>query len=92
MNEQLLLIGSLSNDLLRVANSIQRGSTKTAQNFWRSGQKWLADLRQYPNKPYIQKILLDLATDDFSPTDQIKAEKYLMQSILLQNVALHFHD
>lgn len=90
MNNQLLLIGSLSNDLLRVANSIERGSVRSAQNFWNQGQLWLKDLLQYQNKPYIQKLLLDLKNDNFSPTDKIKAEKYLMQSILLQNATLHF--
>lgn len=90
MNEQLLLIGSLSNDLLRVANSIERGSIKAAEKFWQQGQVWLKDLIKYQNKPYISKILTDLQNDDFSPTDKIKAEKYLMQSILLQNAALYF--
>lgn len=92
MNEQLLLLGSLSNDLLRVANSIQRGSTKAATNFWQQGQIWLSDLVRYPNKPYINKILQDLQQEHFSPTDIAKAEKYLMQSILLQNAALHFYQ
>lgn len=92
MNEQLLLMGSLSNDLLRVANSVARGSEKAAQNFWNSGQIWLNDLLKYPNKAYIEKILLDLQNDCFSATDKVKAEKYLMQSILLQNAALHFYD
>ena len=90
MNEQLLLIGSLSNDLLRVANSIERVSTKAAEKFWQQGQVWLKDLIKYPNKPYISKLLTDLQNDNFSATDKIKAEKYLMQSILLQNAALHF--
>lgn len=90
MNEQLLLIGSLSNDLLRVANSIERGSTKVAERFWQQSQIWLDDLIKYQNKPYIDKLLQDLKNENFSATDKIKAEKYLMQSILLQNAALHF--
>ena len=90
MNEQLLLIGSLSNDLLRVAKSIERGSIKSAEKFWQQGQIWLKDLIRYNNKPYINKLLLNLQNDHFSPTDKNKAEKYLVQSILLQNAALHF--
>ncbi len=92
MNKQLLLIGSLSNDLLRVANSIERGSIKSAINFWNQGQVWLNDLIKYPNKSYIKKILMDLKNDNFSATNKIKAEKYLMQSILLQNASLHFDE
>ncbi len=92
MNNQLLLIGSLSNDLLRVANLVERGSQKAALNFWKSGQEWTKELLNYENKPYIRRILVDVMNDNFSAADKVKAEKYLMQSILLQNAALHFYE
>ena len=90
MNETKLLIGSLSNDLQRVAVSIHRGSYPTAERFLKEANRWVLDLEEYPVKEYIQKILTDLKKNRPKNIKSLEiAEKYLMYSILLQNYALH---
>ena len=88
MSENKLLIGSLSNDLSRVANSSYRGSHKAAEIFWAQAQRWVSDLKSYKNKPYIEKIIDSLSKEKLDPTDSAQAEKNLMYSILLQNYTL----
>jgi uncharacterized protein YfaS (alpha-2-macroglobulin family) len=88
MSDNKMLIGSLSNDLNRVANLSYRGSVKAAQNFWLQAQRWIADLQFQKNKPYINNIIASLAQEEFDPTDKAQAEKNLMYSIILQNYTL----
>lgn len=89
MTNTKLLIGSLSNDLYRVASLAQRGSTQAAGRFLIESQKWVADLSDKKTKKYIKKIIDDLKKEPSQPITPEKAEKYLMYSILLQNYALH---
>lgn len=90
MNDTKLLIGSLSNDLLRVANMIVRGSDKGAVRFFIEAQKWNTALKNHKLKPYIQNIITDINSESGENIlDMAKAEKYLMYSILLQNYSLH---
>ena len=88
-----LLIGSLSNDLYRVACLTQRGSIKAAGKFWIQAGRWVKDLEQAQVKPYIKKIILDVKSRLGSESLTVEtAERYLMYSILLQNYALRYKD
>ena len=90
MNETNLVIGSLSNDLLRVANMIARGSNKGALRFFAQAQKWNCQLKKAPLKTYIQKIIADIDSENAAKIlNMAKAEKFLMYSVLLQNYSLH---
>ena len=86
MTEKTLLIGSLSNDLLRVANLTFRGSTIAAQKFLIEAKKWATELQKHTLKEYISKIILDVLTDTNLTLE--RAEKLLMYSTLLQNYTL----
>lgn len=89
MTDTKLLIGSLSNDLLRVATMIH-GKSPAAEVFFREIFRWVHALDKASVKPYIQTILADLQSHEDNPqfTDD-RAETYLMYSVLLQNYALH---
>lgn len=90
MSKTQILIGSLSNDLFRVANMVARGSEKGAMRFFIEAQKWNTELKTHKLKPYIQKIIADVDDENSENIlDMAKAEKYLMYSILLQNYSLH---
>lgn len=90
MNETNLLIGSLSNDLLRVANMIFRGSNEGALCFWKQAQKWNCQLKNHTLKSYVSNIITDIEAEKEDEALSLeKAEKYLMYSILLQNYILH---
>jgi len=88
MNETQMLIGSLSNDLCRVANLVHRGSEKGATRFFIEVKRWNSQLKSKEVKPYIQKIIADIDSSDEKLTME-KAEKLLMFSILLQNYSVH---
>jgi len=88
MNETQLLIGSLSNDLLRVANFVQRGSDNGAKRFYAEAKRWNSQLKNKKLKPYIKQIIQDIDTC-IEPLTLARAEKLLMYSILLQNYCLH---
>lgn len=91
MSKTKLLIGSLSNDLYRVACLTQRGSIKAAEKFWRQSGRWIGDLDLTKVKPYIKKIILDIKPKLNSNSFTVEtAEKYLMYSILLQNYASRY--
>jgi len=87
MTDTKMLIGSLSNDLLRVASLTQRGSDKAAQKFLLESKKWSRNLANKNLKNYIKKIILEINSDDQTISIE-KAEKYLMFSVLLQNYSL----
>lgn len=86
MTEKKLLIGSLSNDLFRVATLVQRGSTQAAEKFMLEAKKWAAQLDNHDLKDYIVKIIKDVQTETTLTIE--KAEKFLMYSVLLQNYSL----
>ena len=89
MTKTKLLIGSLSNDLYRVATLSHRGSLIAATKFFAEAQRWSAELADHKLKPYIEKIVTEVKNTqegDFSPA---QAEQFLMYSVLLQNYSLH---
>ena len=89
MTDEEILIGSLSNDLYRVANLFGRGSEKAANRFWQESKRWSGKLLSHDSKKYIHNIILDLESDQKTKLSQAKAEKLLMYSVLLQNYVLH---
>lgn len=92
MTDQQILIGSLSNDLLRVAVLTQRKSHRAAKRFFLESQRWSQDLEKYDQKKYIQQILHDLRKINVNELNIETAEKLLMYSVLLQNYALHYKE
>lgn len=89
MTDSLLLIGSLSNDLFRVANFAQKGSTGAASRFLTEAKRWSVPLESLPVKDYILNIAKDISQKKSNSISMEEAEKYLMYGILLQNYALH---
>lgn len=89
MTETKVLIGSLSNDLSRVANMLHRKSP-SAETFFHEMYRWVNAIDTTSVKPYIQSILSDLKSHEHHPEQsEGRAETYLMYSILLQNYTLH---
>lgn len=89
MTKTRLLIGSLSNDLSRVAAMIYRKSSG-AETFFHEMFRWIKEIDPTTVKPYIQSILEDLQSHEgHLQNTQERAETYLMYSILLQNYSLH---
>lgn len=89
MTETKMLIGSLSNDLYRVATMMYRKSSG-AEIFFREIFRWVHKLNTAPVKPYVRAILSDIRLHERNPVfSQERAETYLMYSILLQNYTLH---
>lgn len=84
-----MLIGSLSNDLFRVASLSQRGSTQAAQRFLLEAKRWAKPLKEHKIAPYIAKIASDITERNENDISIESAEKYLMYGILLQNYSLH---
>lgn len=89
MTEELLLAGSLSNDLFRVAALSQRGSVAAASRFLIEAKKWSNQLQHKTVANYVKNIAIDISSrEDFDITEA-SAEKYLMYGVLLQNYCLH---
>lgn len=89
MNDTKLLIGSLSNDLYRVATLSHRGS-RAATRFFDEAKKWTEELTTHELKPYIRNILTELRSPKYThDTLSDHADTLLMYSILLQNYTLH---
>jgi hypothetical protein len=89
MTDTQLLVGSLSNDLFRVATLVQRGSMKAATRFAVEAKRWAEPLSKTQAKGYIIKIAEDINNTEVNELTIDQAEKYLMYGILLQNYALH---
>lgn len=88
MKDTLLLIGSLSNDLLRFASLTQKGSPAAAR-FLAECQRWIVPLSSRTDlPPHLTTIIRDISTNQ-GLYDMATAERYLMYSTLLQNYALH---
>ena len=84
-----MLIGSLSNDLFRVASLSQRGSHQAAQKFLIEAKRWASPLKNHPTPTYISNIVNDISGRTDSDISLESAEQYLMYGILLQNYSLH---
>lgn len=89
MTDTQLLVGSLSNDLFRVASLAQRGSTKAASRFLIEAQRWSKELQNRDVSEYIAKLATDISSRKSTDISLSSAEKYLMYGVLLQNYALH---
>lgn len=89
MTETKVLVGSLSNDLFRVAVLTQRGSSVAAGRFLREAQRWTEALKKQKTAGYIRDIARKVSMDSVEDISLHKAESYLMYGILLQNYALH---
>ena len=88
MTDTRLLIGSLSNDLFRVASLTQRGSNQAATRFLQEAKRWSTTLKKHKLPSYIMKITEEISSYKKN-IDIVSAEKFLMYGILLQNYALH---
>lgn len=89
MSDTIMLIGSLSNDLFRVASLVQRGSQTGAQRFLLEAKRWAEPLKDKDIPFYIIDIANDITIRDEKDISIELAERYLMYGILLQNYALH---
>lgn len=89
MNDSNLLIGSLSNDLFRVAILAQRGSTDGATRFLSEAKRWTKSLQKVKMAEYIQQIVNDVEAIKSESISLSLAEKLLMYGVLLQNYSLH---
>lgn len=92
MTDKKMLIGSLSNDLYRVASLTQRGSIQAANRFFAESQRWSNKLADHDLEKYIEKIISNLNSNNKIALDEAQAEKILMYSVLLQNYALHLKE
>ncbi len=79
---------SLSNDLKRITNSIQRGSFENSRRFSEEAKRWIKDI-QDKNDIYLKKLLLKIEATLNQKDDLKKAEDCLMYSVLTQNKALY---
>lgn len=84
-----MLVGSLSNDLYRIANLTQRGSDSAAIRFLLEAKRWSVPLESAEVKPYVQKIAKDVSMTSNADLNLEKAETFLMYGTLLQNFVLH---
>lgn len=89
MNEKQLLVGSLSNDLFRVASLSQRGSMQAASRFLTEAKRWAEQLQKEKVADYINNIAKEISETETTNIDEATAEKYLMFGVLLQNYSLH---
>ncbi len=85
MNETQMLIGSLSNDLFRVASLTQRGSIKGAMRFFEEAKRWSVQLGDKQVEPYIRNIVNQINLASTHDLSLETAEKCLMYGVLLQN-------
>ncbi len=87
MTDVQMLVGSLSNDLFRIASLKQRGSHVAANRFLAEAKRWSVPLEAVARKQYIKDI-----ANEVSRTTEVElnqAETFLMYGTLLQNYALH---
>lgn len=89
MTNTKMLVGSLSNDLFRVANLAQRGSSAGATRFLDEAKRWSEPLSLQTLPEYIQNIASEISQASTKKVSPSQAELYLMYGILLQNYALH---
>ncbi|MBI5358230.1 hypothetical protein HZB69_01200 [Candidatus Amesbacteria bacterium] len=89
MTRTKLLVGSLSNDLFRVATLRQRGANKAASRFLVEAKRWAEPLLTQLDKVYLKSIANKVLNSDPVNITLVDAEYYLMYGVLLQNHALH---
>jgi hypothetical protein len=89
VDDTKMLIGSLSNDLIRVASLSQRGSNQAAQKFLIEAKRWALPLKNHTTPSYISNIVREISNRDDSDISIESAERFLMYGILLQNYTLH---
>lgn len=73
-SETHMLIGSLSNDLFRVATLSQRGSKQAAEGFLLEAKRWAKPLLDKKIAPYIVDIALDISERDIHDIEPESAE------------------
>ena len=78
---------SLSSDLKRIVQSIQRGSLGNTKRFNQEAKWWLLESQKTKNKNLL-KLLGKIEETLKQKDDLLKAEDCLMYSVLLQNRAL----
>ena len=89
MSDTRLLIGSLSNDLFRIAALVGRGSPGDATVFLLEAKRWAKSLRGLATVDYIKDIAKDIEVTKVEPVSPALAERFLMYGVILQNYALH---
>lgn len=89
MTETQLLVGSLSNDLFRVATLTQRGSHAAASRFLKEAKRWAVPLQKHVVKNYIRWIAKEVSEKEGDEISLALAERYLMYGVLLQNYSIH---
>ncbi len=83
-----LLLGSFSNDLLRLA-TFTHNQSPAAKRFLTEAKRWTLPLIDADLPPHIAKIVQEIhAVPSTLPTIP-QAERYLMYSVILQNYCLH---
>ena len=79
---------SLSMDLKRITQSIQRGSQENAKRFSLEARKWLEESKK-TKAGYLRKLLVKIEKTLGRKNDLKKAEDCLMYSVLIQNQAIY---
>lgn len=88
MNNTKQLMGSLSNDLLRLSTFVHNGSP-SARRFMTEAKRWASQLADIELPQYLAMIVQDINDAPSTMPTLSQAEKYLMYSVLLQNYVLH---
>jgi hypothetical protein len=79
---------SLSMDLKRVVQSIQRNSTQNAVRFSQEAKRWVNESKGTKDQ-YLKGLLTKIEKTLDLENDLKKAEDCLMYSVLIQNQALY---
>ena len=79
---------SLSMDLKRIVQSIQRNSLDNANRFSNEAKRWV-DESKNTNDEYLKGLLAKIESTLNLENDAKKAEDCLMYSVLIQNQALY---
>lgn len=79
---------SLSMDLKRIVQSIQRDSMENANRFSKEAKRWLEESKN-TNDIYLKGLLAKIESTLNLENDLKKAEDCLMYSVLIQNQALY---
>lgn len=79
---------SLSMDLKRVVQNIQRGSIQNAVRFSQESRRWIRQSKGIKDE-YLKNLLSKIEKTLDLKNDLKKAEECLMYSVLIQNQALY---
>lgn len=83
-----IILLSLSMDLKRIVQSIQKDSQGNASRFSMEAEKWLKESKNTKDS-YLKKLLVKIEKTLAGKNDLKKAEDCLMYSVLIQNHALY---